>query len=288
MAVITHDERMRLRDLRLKKEHEDKTNAVFREAFLLYKENNIKDMNEKIIPKLVEIGDSSFIAQFAYDFPECDVNLLLKAFIDSEPFLKDSSKISDLFVLVANDNINKVNFYYIVKAILSSHFNNLNAEVDMALRFIDKYNDYFRQEQLDLILTRLICIIESASNYPFAYQLYSRIAVIPRMNFDLLLSGVFSYPNEKSITYFAQYINVDQFYKLMIEIKKRNMKNMMDYFYNYIFESIYVSSPNDFINLLFIFGDLYVYRYLDNNPNESLESLYVKSLNIEKSRGGFK
>ena len=87
-------------DVLLKEKHDQLLKKVYHETFLLYQEGKIEEINTNIIPKLVEIGDSSLIASIASDFSKCDINALTMAFINSKPFLKKSSKIYDLFTFV--------------------------------------------------------------------------------------------------------------------------------------------------------------------------------------------
>ena len=105
------------------------------------------------------------------------------------------------------------------------------------------------------------------------------------MNFDLILSGVLLYPNSEAIVYFAENLNSIHLYKLMVEVKRRNQKILMDYFCKYYFESIYFDSSDNYIYLLFLFGNKYVNRYLQKNSNETYESLRSKSLKLEKKFG---
>jgi len=287
MSSDTLRKRLHDRDLRLKKEHDQLIQKVYHETFLLYQEGKIEEINKKIIPKLIEIGDSSIIASIASDFPGCDINALIIAFIGSKPYFKDGSKISDLFRLLrflTEDDIDKINFNYIVSAILTSSFNNLFYECHLLLEFIGEYNNYFTNAHLDLILTRLIDKIQNSS-HPASYLLYKDIYQVPRMNFDLILSGVLLYPNSEAIVYFAENLNSIHLYKLMVEVKRRNQKILMDYFCKYYFESIYFDSSDNYIYLLFLFGNKYVNRYLQKNSNETYESLRSKSLKLEKKFG---
>ena len=101
------------------------------------------------------------------------------AFIKSEPFLKKSSKIYDLFTFVTEENIDKINFNFIVSTILSCSFNDLFFEIRLALDFISEYNNRFTKAQLDLILTRLISKLQEIENVNFnsvinsLYMIYS-------------------------------------------------------------------------------------------------------------------
>ena len=285
MSSDAFEKRIRERDAFLKNEHDQLLKKVYHETFLLYQEGKIEEINRNIIPKLVEIGDSSLVASIASDFPKCDINALTMVFINSNPFLKKSSKIYDLFTFVTEENIDIINFNFIVSTILSCSFKDLFFEIRLALDFIYKYNNRFTKAQLDLILTRLICKIQDAPDYVPAYLLYSDIVRVPRMNFDLILSGVFLNSTPEKVIYFAKNLNYSNFYKLIDEIKKRNQKKFMDYFYKYYFESIYFASSDDFIYVLFIFGDDYINRYLQYNQSENYESLHVKSLKIEKKLG---
>ena len=285
MSSDAFEKRIRERDAFLKNEHDKLLKKVYHDTFLLYQEGKIEEINKIIIPKLVEIGDSSLIASIASDFPKCDINALTMVFINSKPFLEKSSKIYDLFTFVTEENIDKINFNFIVSTILSCSFNDLFFEIRLALDFINEYNNRFTKEQLDLILTRLICKIQDVPDYVPAYLLYSDIVGVPRMNFDLILSGVLLNPNPETVIYFAKHLNYSYFYKLMDEVKKRNQKKLMDYFYKYYFESIYFASSDDFIYVLFIFGNEYINRYLQYNQSENYETLHVKSLKIKKKLG---
>ena len=285
MSRDAYEKRILERDAFLKNEHDKLLKKIYHDTFLLYQEGKIEEINRNIIPKLVEIGDSSLVASIASDFPKCDINTLSIAFMNSKPFLKKSSKIYDLFTFVTEENIDIINFNFIVSTILSCSFKDLFFEIRLALDFIYKYNSRFTKAQLDLILTRLICKIQDAPDYVPAYLLYSDIVRVPRMNFDLILSGVFINSTPEKVIYFAKNLNYSNFYKLIDEIKKRNQKKFMDYFYKYYFESIYFASSDDFIYVLFIFGDDYINRYLQYNQSENYETLHVKSLKIEKKLG---
>ena len=285
MSIDAYENRILERDALLKKEHDQLFKNIYHETFLLYQEGKIEEINRNIIPKLVEIGDSSFIARISFDFPKCDINSLSMAFINSKPFLKKSSKIYDLFTFVTEENIDKINFNYIVSTIVSCPFEDLFFEIRLALDFIYEYNNRFTKAQLDLILSRLICKIQDAPDYVPAYLLYSDIVKVPRMNFYLILSGVFLNSTPDKVIYFAKNLNYSNFYKLIDEIKKRNQKKLMDYFYKYYFESNYFASSDDFIYVLFIFGDDYINRYLQYKQSETYQTLHVKSLKIEKKLG---
>lgn len=234
MSRDAYEKRILERDALLKKEHDQLLKKVYHETFLLYQEGKIEEINRNIIPKLVEIGDSSLIASIASDFPKCDINALTMVFINSKPFLEKSSKIYDLFTFVTEENIDKINFNYIVSTILSCPFEDLFFEIRLALDFIYEYNNRFTKAQLDLILSRLICKIQDAPDYVPAYLLYSDIVKVPRMNFDLILSGVFLNSTPEKVIYFAKHLNYSYFYKLMDEVKKRNQKNLWIIFINII------------------------------------------------------
>ncbi len=238
MSSDTLRKRLHDRDLRLKKEHDQLIQKVYHETFLLYQEGKIEEINKKIIPKLIEIGDSSLIASIVSDFPKCNINSLSMAFINSKPFLKKSSKIYDLFTFVTEENIDKINFNYIVSTIVYYTFEDLFFEIRLALDFIYEYINRFTKAQLDLILSRLICKIQDAPDYVPAYLLYSDIVKVPRMNFDLILSGVFLNSTPDKVIYFAKNLNYSNFYKLIDEIKKRNQKNLWIIFINIILNPI--------------------------------------------------
>ncbi len=144
-----------------------------------------------------------------------------------------------LLRFLTEDDIDIINFNYIVSAILTSSFNNLFYECHLLLEFIGEYNNYFTNAHLDLILTRLIDKIQNSS-HPASYLLYKDIYKVPRMNFDLLLSGVFLYPNSEAIVCFAENLNSMNLYKLMVEVKRRNQKILMDYFCKYYIDNFYM------------------------------------------------
>lgn len=105
MSSDAFENRIHEIDVLLKEKHDQLLKKVYHETFLLYQEGQIEEISTNIIPKLVEIGDSSFIARISSDFSKFDINK-----IASSVFLQCSVKHFLHFTKNVSDRINISNY----------------------------------------------------------------------------------------------------------------------------------------------------------------------------------
>ena len=214
----------------MKKEHDQLLKKVYHETFLLYQEGQIEEISTNIIPKLVEIGDSSFIASIASDFSKCDINALTMAFINSKPFLKKSSKIYDLFTFVTEENIDKINFNYIVSTIVSCPFEDLFFEIRLALDFP------YRNINVEDMFSNII---------KSDYSIYFKFYLLKDLDFNRYRFFLNSLKNEKNISFLETFTSVDTIIQNSVNNSKSDIFYEMQILQDEVLSSINTSYITD-------------------------------------------